>query len=127
MKKEDYLFRGGYLKNGSNWAVDGDKVRFKIGYADKVKENWTYGYLYFNTDDGCFLVRGNEEDANPYYLWEIAEWQLIRKELFILNYNNGDKKRFCVSSSDYEGFIDEEIYQYLGISEEQFLSDCKKK
>lgn len=122
MKKEDYLFRGGYLKNGSNWAVDGDKVRMTV----TSNGSWIYGYLYFNVDDGCFLIQPNDENSNPYYLWEVCEWQLIKKELFILDYSGEYKGRFCLSSSSDEGFIDEEIYHYLGISEEKFYQLARK-
>lgn len=123
MKKEDYLFRGGYLKKGYNWAVDGDKVRMK----STADSNWVYGYIYFDINDGCFLIQPNDEDDVQYHLWEVAEWQLIRKELFILTYpNTGYEDKWCISPNSDEGFIDEDVIQYLGISEEQFYQIARK-
>ena len=68
---EVYATRGGYIKDCQGIICkDGDKVLYKLNTDSKPE----LAKLYWNAE-GDFLVQSFREGENPYYLWEIAEWQ----------------------------------------------------
>ena len=71
----EFLLRGGMVKDSKGYfAKDGDKVEYCV--ASNVP--MSNGRLYWN-DEGSFLIQDtDDEDANPYYLWEIVEWYVVK-------------------------------------------------
>ena len=71
----EFLLRGGMVKDSKGYfAKDGDKVEYCV--ASNVP--MSNGRLYWN-DEGSFLIQDtDDEDANPYYLWEIVEWYAVK-------------------------------------------------